>query len=248
MKTRFRSAVILAAAASASCASSPTLDQLLRQNAEARGGLVAIEGVDSLRTKVEIIEPTFTVTGDYRARDGAMRVDIYSDGERVFSEGVDAKGSWQQQGQGAPITGTTDEGRAALLHGIEFNIFGLHELPRRGHKLSYAGIERLDGVNFDVIKINLSDGFETYLFLHPDTAMIERRRDVRALHPDANPTKKLIENRYFEFVRRCGVLSPASTRQVDVVSGEELQRTKVISQDCNLGDEALEIERPAASD
>lgn len=241
-------AAVAAAALVASCATSPKLDQLVRRNAEARGGVAAIEAVENLRTKVEIIEPAFAVTGDYRARDGAMRIDIYADGARVFSEGVDESGSWQQNGSGAEITETTAEGRAALLHGIEFNLFGLHELPLRGHKLTYAGEELLDGVNYSIIKIALSDGFETYLYLHPDTAMIERRRDVRSLHPDVDATEKLIENQYFEFDQRCGVISPASSRQIDARTGEELQRTKVIRQDCNLSEEALEMGRPADAD
>lgn len=244
--------IVIAAFVATSCLSActtanPSLESLLRSHTEARGGAKAFEAVENLRTEVEIVEPTFTVRGDYRARDGAMRIDIYAEGARVFSEGVDGDGPWQQNGEGAPVTVTSAEGRAALLHGIEFNLFGLHQLRSRGHSLSLAGKEVIDGTSYEIVKVVLNDGFETYLYINPETSMIERRRDVRALHPDADPTKKLIENQYFDFTPYCGVMTPSSSRQTDASKGEELQRTKVISQECNLSDEALEIGRPGAN-
>ncbi len=231
------------------CASSPpgNLLALIERHTAARGGAEAIEAVRNLRTRVEILEPSFSVTGDYRAMDGQMRVDIYADDALVFSEGVDAAGSWQQNGAGAPITETSDAGRAALLHGIEFNLFGLHQFDERGHILSLEADETLDGIAYRVVKATLSDGFETYLFINPTNSMIERRRDIRALHPDADPKKKLIENQYFDFTDYCGVLNSASSRQIDVGSGVELQRTTVISQECNIPEEALQIPRDAAT-
>ena len=239
--------VAMAAVGCVSCATAnkpiSALDDLLARHAAARSGEAAIEAIDNIRTRVEIVEPSFTVIGDYRAREANMRIDIYAENARVFSEGIDADGSWQQNGDGEPVTGTSAAGGAALLHGIEFNLFGLHQLAARGHSLSLLNDETIDGLAYKVVKIVLSDGFETYIYLNPVTAMVERRRDVRALHPDADPTTKLIENQYFDFTEFCGVLFPASSRQIDVMTGEELQRTKILSQDCNLADDALEISR-----
>jgi len=232
-----------------SCATPPNGDlaNIIDANVAARGGATALENIRNIRTKVEIVEPTFAVTGDYRAKDGRMRIDIYADGARVFSEGVDDVGAWQQNGEGAPITESSASGRAALLHGIEFNLFGLHQLTDRGAALSIEGDENIDNVTFRGIKVRLADGFETYLYFNPATSMIERRRDVRALHPDVDPTTKLIENRYFDFRDFCGVLSPASSRQVDVISGTELQTTKIVSQECNLPEKALQLPRDAVT-
>lgn len=238
----------LAALAAEACATQLPLDDVISRNAAARGGAPAIEAIENVRTKVEIVEPSFTVVGDYRARDGAMRIDIYAGGARVFSEGIDELGSWQQKGAGEPILETTKEGRAALLHGIEFNLFGLHQLEERGHTLAQLGSEQIDGTDYRVIRVTMSDGFETYLYLHSESALVERRRDVRALHPDADATTRLIENRYFDFRTSCGVLSPASSQQIDVETGEELQRTRVLSQVCNLAEEALQMGRNTAVD
>ncbi len=240
-----RSAAALVTALAISCAPKPSdpLAAIIAQHTEARGGAAAIEAVRNVRTKVEIVEPTFQVTGDYRATEGRMRIDVYADGRRVFSEGVDASGAWQQPGADAPISDASEAGKAALLHGIESNLFGLHQLAERGNRLSLEDGEVLDGVAFRVIKVTMADGFETYLYINPQTSMIERRRDVRALHPDADPATKLIENQYSDFRKSCGVMNSFASRQVDVRTGEELQTTRVVEQRCNLDDQALEIPR-----
>lgn len=250
MRTITLAAAALASSMAVSC-SGPQKDELsllIDRHTAARGGAAAIEAIENIRAKVEITEPTFSIVGDYRARDGAMRIDIYAGDKRVFSEGVDDGGAWEQAGSTAPVTESSDAGRAALLHGIEFNVFGLHEFPARGHSLLLAGDETLDGTAYKVIKATLADGFETYLYLNPETMMIERRRDVRALHPDADPTEKLIENRYVDFADYCGVKIPESSRQIDARDGAELQRTHLISQECNLPEAELRVARDAAVD
>ena len=246
---RFRTMIALGVALGVvSCAPTPKdeLSLMLERNAEARGGAAAIESIKSVRTIVDITEPTFAVTGDYRAKDGAMRIDIYAEGARVFSEGVDDDGAWQQGGANAPIEAASEKGRAALLHGIEFNLFGIHQLAARGHKVEFDGDETLDAVAYKVLRVTLSDGFETYLYLNPDTMLIERRRDIRALHPDADPTERLIENRYSDFESFCGVLAPKTSLQIDARTGDEMQRAVVKSQECNLSDADLKIPRDAA--
>lgn len=250
MKPLVRSAAALAAALTISCAPKPAdpLAVLIDQHTEARGGAAAIEAIKTVRTKVEIVEPTFQVTGDYRAMEGRMRIDVYADGQRVFSEGVGDEGAWQQSGADAPVSEASEAGKAALLHGIEFNLFGLHQLAGRGNTLSLEENEVIDGVAFQVIKVVMADGFETYLYINPDTSMIERRRDIRALHPDADPATKLIENQYADFRKSCGVMNSFASRQVDVRTGEELQTTRIVEQRCNLGDQALEIPRSIVVD
>lgn len=246
-KPIFAAALLLLAGACAERAPGD-IDAIIIANTKARGGAAAIEGVRNIRTRIEIKEPTFEVMGDYRAKDGAMRIDIYSDGARVFSEGLDADGGWQQQGAGAPFTEQSAAGKAALGHGIEFNLFGLHQLAARGHTLALDGDETIDGIAYKVIKVTLSDGFETFLYLNPANGMVERRRDIRALHPDVDATQKLIENRYYDFEDYCGVKSSSRSEQVDATTGEIMQTTKVLSQACNLSDDDLAIERGAAVD
>ncbi|MEZ5920471.1 MAG: hypothetical protein R3C60_03865 [Parvularculaceae bacterium] len=96
-------AAAIAAAVLCSCATERTdpLAHIIAHKTEARGGANAIEAINNVRSKVEITEPKFTVSGVYRAMDGAMRNDINEDDKRVYSEGVDKNGSWLQKGAGS---------------------------------------------------------------------------------------------------------------------------------------------------
>lgn len=222
----------------------PTVDEVIERHIEAIGGAAAIDAVDNIQIQAEVIEPEFTVGGAYRAtRDGQMRVDIYVGGDRVFSEGIDADGSWQQGGEGAEFTETTPLARAALSHGVDFNLFGLHDFAARGHRASLFGREEIDGVNYYVIHLAMEDGFERFYFINPDTWLIERHREVSALHPDLDAEERPAETIQSNFQESCGVLRPTETQKIDRETGEEMQRTRAISSTCNAERDSLNIGR-----
>lgn len=239
------SGILVASICLGGCATGAvSVDDLIGRNTAARGGADALNAIGNMRVLVEITEPQFTVVGDYRARaDGRMRIDIYADGARVFSEGIDAEGAWQRAGGDAPIEPASEKGAAALAHGVEFNLYSLDALRARGSRVDAAGRERLDGVDHHVLKVALPDGFETFLYVDPDSWQIARRRDVRALHPDVDPAEKLIENQYSDFKLQCGAIFAAASRQIDARTGAELQTTRLVDQECNLSEDALQIPR-----
>lgn len=217
---------------------------IINRHVAARGGAAALDAIDNLDTRVLIEETTFTVEGDYRATAGGMmRVDIFADGKRVFSEGLDSGGAWNWSG--GDIEPSTEKGEEALRNGVEFNLFGLHRFAERGHRIELDGEEVIDGVTYKVLKITLANGFETWLFVNAENSMIERRRDVRALHPDVNAEERQIESVYSDFTDYCGVLSPRKTQQIDMKSGETVQTTTIIDQTCNLPEADLRIDRNA---
>ena len=242
-----RAAVAVALIMSAFACDNPdqtSLDDVIARHVEALGGAPALDAIKSVRIRATIVEPTFEVTGDYRASvDGMMRVDIFAGAERVFSEGVDADGPWQQNGAGAPMTGMSAEGEAALRHGIEFNLFGLHRFAERGHSLALEGEKMIGDVRYHVVKAKLADGFETFFYINAETALIERRRDRRALHPDVDAEERPIETVYGDFAVDCGVLGARASKQFDLVSGAVVQTTQVIERACNLPADQLSIAR-----
>ncbi len=244
---------VLAALATSACATpgqandATTLATILARHAEARGGAAALDAVRNTLNIAEVVEPTFTVLGRYIAStDGLMRVDVFYEGARAFSEGIDAQGAWSWEGDKAAAEPGSAIGAAALAHGIEFNLFGLHALARRRHTLTLEGREQIAGINYHKIKLRLADGFETWRYINPETWMMDRARDVRALHPDVDPAPVVIESEYSDFRAVNGVVTPFRWLQRNVATAEEMQTGVIQRLEYNVGAEVLNFARGGA--
>lgn len=207
-----------------------SLAEVVERHTAAIGGEAALDSVRSLRVELRIVEPDFTVDGVYRAvRGGRMRIDVYAGGERVFTEALDGGRAWQMGADSASLRQADERATAALWHGTQFpgNLLSLRDMEAQGHRLELVGRDTLDGVAYHVLRLTLSDAFATDWYVHPETWLIERRRDVRALHPDLDPTERRIETRWEDFRPVTGVLRPFRSWQVDLETGDTLQRVRV---------------------
>lgn len=203
-----------------------TLEGLIDRHTLARGGSEAIESVQSLEIELHIVEKTFEVTGLYRAdRESRMRIDIFSDGQRVFSEGLSRAGAWQWQGGADHSEPIVAEASAALRHGAILNLLGLHELEASGHELSYLGVEEFESERLHAIEITLDDGFKKYDYLDPETFLVVRSRSFRAFHPDLDPEKKWHETRFSDFRPVGGQIRAFAHETVDLTTGETISTT-----------------------
>lgn len=223
-----RAALVVCVWAVAGPLAAMPLDELLRRHTEARGGRAAIEAVQRLEIDLHITEPTFQVTGLYRVdRAGRMRIDVFSDGSRVFSEAYHGTGAWQWAGGDPHGKDVTPEGEAALRHSgqLPVNLLGLHELAARGARLTPLGRRSLDGIRYHVLQLRLPDGFEVEYFLHPRTFQIERSRDRRPLHPDVDNTPTVLETRWSDFRPVAGVLRAFRSETIDTRTGKTVSTT-----------------------
>ena len=190
-------------AAGAGCSRAPiSVEEIINRNTEARGGRQAIESVHSVAIDLQIVDPGFAVDGSYRAaRPGKMRIDVNADGKHVYTEAFDGRRGWQWKGKGNETVEESPKATAALRHGVELpgNLYGLHELPSRGHRVALTGREEIDGVNYYVLQLTLADGYVTTLYVDPNSWLVTRRRDVRALHVDVDPTPTTIEQQMSDF-------------------------------------------------
>lgn len=206
-----------------------TVDEIIARNTEAMGGREVWAAVQAVKISLHVSNPEFEVDGVYcAARPGRMRIDITAEGKRVFAESFDGAKGWQwQEGKEQKETGAAPT--AALRHGVELpgNLFGLHELKQRGHRVELTGRETIDGVEFYALRVTLADGYETALFVDPRTWRITRRRDVRALHPDQDPTPITIESRKSDFRQVAGVWFAFASEDVDLATGKVIESTKV---------------------
>lgn len=228
-----KSALLLVAAIGFASCNRPSiaLDRLVAHNAKAMGGRSAIEAVHSIRVDLHVVDPGFEVDGVYlAARPGRMRINIYAEGQHVYAEAFSGTHGWQWKGKGDPVE-ESPLATAALCHGVELpgHLFGLHELRGRGHRVELVGREKIEGINYHALRVTLSDGYSTNLYVDPETWLITRRRDVRPLHPDVDPTPTTIENKMSDFRRVEGVLYPFASTDTDLATGKVLERTTVRS-------------------
>jgi hypothetical protein len=222
------------------------LPELLEQHTRARGGRQAIESVGSLEVELQIVEPTFEVTGLYRAdRGGSMRIDVFTGDERVFSEGLDGAASWQWKGGAEHAEPTAHEAVAPLRHGVIFNLLGLHELGAAGHRIEYLGLEEFDGVELHALEITLADGFTDFRYLDPESYLVVRSRSFRAFHPDLDPTAKWHETRYSDFREIGGQTRAFVQETIDLTTGETISTvtTKAIRLNPELDAEVFQAPR-----
>ena len=206
------------------------LDDIIARNTEAMGGRAAIEGVKAIGVDLHIVDPGFEVDGTYQAaRPNRMRIDVKADGKRVFVEAFNGKRGWQWNGKGETIVEASPKATEALRRGVELpgKLYGLHELAGRGHKVELAGREKIEGIDYYALKVRLNDGFDATFYVDPTTWLITRRRDVRPLHVDVDPTPTTIEYRSSDFRKVDGIVFAFRSEEVDLQTGKVLETTTV---------------------
>ncbi len=235
------------AASPALAASDLSLEQVIERHTRARGGAAALDQVKSCAVALEITEGGSTVRARYRASlTPRMRIDVFAGDKRVWSEGLDAAGAWTWPGDKPAAGSSSADGAKALMHGIHFNLLGLHAFPAHGHKLTLAGRETVAGVNYYVIQVDMADGFQTFRYIDPVSWQVGRERDVRAIHPDLDAKKKLLEQVMEDYRPVEGVMVSFRSNQVDVAAGKVLQTTLLTSQRFNPPGADEAVDRSAA--
>ena len=213
----------------ASAAQELTLDQLIDRNVQAVGGRAAIEAVRSIKLALHIVDPDFEVDATYyAARPGRMRIDITAGGKVVYAEAFNGSRAWQWKGKGEPVE-ESKTATGALRHGIELpgKLFGSHEVQGRGNKLAVVGRKSVDDIDYYVLRLTFSDGASTTLYLDPKTWLVTRRRDVRPLHPDMDPTPTTIETKMTDFRKVDNVVFSFESTDTDLKTGKALEKVTV---------------------
>src|SRR4029453_539652 len=204
-----------------------SLDEIIGRNTDAMGERAAIEAVQSIQIDLHIKDPSFEVDGTYYAtRPSKMRIDVSAERKHVFTETFDGQSGWQWEGKGEEKP-ANEKATAALRHGVELpgKLFGLHELKARGHRMKLIGREQIDGGNYYVLQLILNDGSPVSLYVDPNSWLIIRRRDVRPLHVDVDPTPTTIEQVSSDFRGVNGVKFPFATTETDLKTGKLLEST-----------------------
>jgi hypothetical protein len=75
----------------------------------------------------------------------------------------------------------------------------------------------------------MNDGSATTLYVDARNWLITRRRDVRPLHVDIDPTPTTIESRFSDFRKVGGVLFAFASTDTDLATRDVLETTTVRS-------------------
>ena len=193
-------------------------------------GRSALDGVEGQDVNLTIVENGSPLDAHYRCTsEPSYRIDIFSGGHHVFCEGLDTQGPWLWPSADAAAHDAVPDARRTAIEGIEFNLYGLHRFPERGHQLELLDRETVDGVNYFVVRVIMKDAYETFLYIDPSNWMIGRRRDFRAFHPDIDATRRFTEKRYEDYRPVSGVMTSFREQQIDLVKKAVVNETMVHS-------------------
>jgi len=223
-----------------------SLDQIVSNNRHAVDGDQDTSGIDSLEIGLAMQDHGAALDADYKVtRDGRMRIDILKDGKRVYTEAYDGHRGWDWGQDGsAPVVDPHGE---ALWHGTQFpgNIYALTDMARLGHKLEYTGREQIEGVDYYVLKLTLSDGFVTYRYVNPKTWLIDRGRDLRAFHPALDSHETWVETAWSDYRPVEGLRYSFASVNTDLVTGKQLASQQVTSLKINPKFDPMLFQMPA---
>ena len=225
-------------------ASGEESSDILAAHAEARGGATAIEAIQSVDIHLTIDEG-WVVEGHYRAtRAGDMRIDVFAEGERVFTEALQEGSAWSMKQGESSGSAITEQEANILWRGVLGNIYGLHELEEQGVAVTVSGPERVDGESFWVVDLLHHDGFEARYYLDANSFLVARQRSDHALHPAIDPEIQRFESRYSDYREVEGVLFPFLVEKFNLDTGERVQRTTIRSLVINTVDDRSDFEMP----
>jgi hypothetical protein len=164
-----------------------TADELVAKNLEAKGGVAALDAVQSVRRSGKlIVNGGQFVLGivETRKRPGMIRDDVSLQGLTQV-QSFDGKEGWKID----PFQGRKDPERTSPddLKGLieDAQIGGpLEDYKARGATLEYMGTEDIDGTAAHKLRLTQRNGDVMYVFLDPDYFLeirIESQRVVRGV-------------------------------------------------------------------
>lgn len=206
-----------------------SIEDIVARNTAALGGQDELNAIDNMVKHSLIVEGDDAVASVFAvSRDGQMRVDIFAGGERVFAESYDGeRGHQWRPGDGQ--SAASERGTIALSHTPQLpnHVLRLKDVEANGHRLEHVDADTDGDRSYDVLKLTLSDGFETFLWVDRESHRVTRIRNERALHVDIDSEELVIETRVSEFRKVGNILHPHLVEEVNLATGDVLVRIEL---------------------
>lgn len=207
---------LLLAAWPVASAQTITAADLVAKNIAARGGAERIKAISTLRVTRVVGTPFATIRVTIlRQRPGSLRIEQTVPGRPTTARITSAEGAWDETPQG--WVARSPAGTAELL-ATDADIDGfLVDYERKGHRVLYAGLEKVAGQPAHHLKVTLKTGAEWSVYLDPAT-FLERRHAGSLTLP--NNTKLATVLDFSDWREVAGVMFPFAIDEDRAAAGQ----------------------------
>lgn len=199
-----------------------SVDQIVNRHIQALGGQQKLDSVSSVTIRGEYREGSFAIPDAFIAKMRPYYKTICDPREKLgdVCEGYDGS-AWEWYKDPGVVLRTVGAAAAAARHGTEL-IDSLVDYKSRGTKVALVGSAVFDGQPVYDLLVTLADGFEKHLFVDRQSFLIVGDRRAAPIHAFGTPVQS--ENRIGDYRRVDGVLFSFLVVEVDIGSGNELNR------------------------
>ena len=210
-------------------APSPTVDELVAKNLEAKGGAAALEAIKTIRFEGRLLINQGQLElklSETKKRPGKVRTDAQLQGMNLV-QAYNGIGGWKIfpiYGRKDPERMSADESKSLVE---EAEIGGpLENWKAQGKTLTYLGTEDVEGTAAHKIKVTRKNGDVSYVYLDPDyfleIRIIDQRLEQGAqveVETDLGDYEK-VNGVYFPFSQESGSKGSTDKQKTIIEKGE----------------------------
>ena len=199
-----------------------SVDEIVARHIQALGGHAKLDAVQSVITRGEYREGSFSIPSAFMARMRPYYKTICDPREKLgdVCEGYDGS-AWEWYQDPGVVLRTVGPAAAAARHGTDL-FDSLVDYKSQGTKIELVGSELFAGKPAYHLHLTLADGFEKHLFVDRESSLIVGDRRAAPIHAFGEPVRS--ENRIGDYRPVNGVLFSFLVVEVEISTGKELNR------------------------
>lgn len=193
-----------------------TAADLIAKNLAARGGAERIKAISTLRVTRAVGTPFATVrVVMLRQRPGSLRIEQTAPGRPTTARITTLEGAWDETPQGwvarSPAAAAESLATDADIDGF------LVDFDRKGHRVAYAGLDKVGGRPAHHLKVTLKTGAEWSVYLDPET-FLERRHAGSLTRPNNTTLATVLD--FSDWREVAGVMFPFAIDEDRAAAGQ----------------------------
>ncbi len=199
-----------------------SVDEIVERHIQAIGGHKKLDAIQSVITRGEYREGTFSIPDAFMARMRPYYKTICDPRKELgdVCEGYDGS-AWEWYKDPGVVLRTVGAAAAAARHGTDL-FDSLVDYKSRGTKVALVGSKTFDAKPAYNLRVTLADGFEKHLLVDQQSFLIVGDRRAAPIHAFGEAVRS--ENRIGDYREVDGVLFSFLVVEVDINTRKELNR------------------------